>query len=182
MTAPSDGYDSGDLVALLDTDLAARIDEFMRRSTDCLDGQTFDSQHPTKKRAGSTLGQAICAAEAVAAGTVPGGAFNDLLLLSPTNLPFGFADGVGAVAQAAGVVADFVQVYAPLLDIGPDLADQLTVYIFALAMDTIVQNIPLTNKNRIQSSLITTATSTPTTTTARSTSSGCPDPTATPVS
>jgi hypothetical protein len=183
VTSPSDGYVSGDLVALLDEDLASRIDEFMHRSTDCQDGQTFDRQHPSaKKRAGATLGQAICAAEAVAGGAVPGGTFNDLLLLSPTNLPFGFADAVGAVAQASGVVADFVQAYAPLLSIGPELADQLTVYIFALAMDTIVENIPLTNKNRIQSSMITISTATGTTTSSSSSSSSCPDPVATPVS
>jgi hypothetical protein len=179
VTTPSDGYGSGDLVALLDKDLASRIDATMHRAINCQDGQAFDSQHPSsKKRAGATLGQAICAAEAVAAGAVPGGPFNDLLLLSPTNLPFGFADAAGATAQAAGVVADFVLAYAPMLTIGPELADQLSVYLFALAIDTIVQNIPLADQNRIQSSMVTTGT----TTSASSTSSGCPDPTGTPVS
>lgn len=179
VTAPSNVFASGDLVALLDKDPASRIDEVMHRAMDCQDGTTFDSQHPSsKKSAAATLGQAICGAEAVAAGAVPGGPFNDLLLLSPTNLPFGFADAAGGAAQAAGVVADFVLAYAPLLTITPELANQLSVYLFALAIDTVVNSIPLGDQNRIQSSLVTTGT----TSSASSTSTGCPDPTATPVS
>lgn len=80
---------------------------------------------------------------------MPGGPFNDLLLLSPTNLPFGFADAAGGAAQAAGVVADFVLAYAPLLTITPELANQLSVYLFALAIDTVVNSIPLGDQNRI---------------------------------
>jgi hypothetical protein len=180
VTAPSDGYVAGDLAALLDKDLASRIDEYMHRvGLDCKDGKDFDSKNPSRKRAsGGTYGQAICAAEAVVAGAVPQGPFNDLLLLNPTQLPFGFADAAGNAFRAANVVADFVNAYAPLIAAPPALAEQLAVYIFALAIDTIVELTPLGSKNRIASSQIKTGTATRTSASASSTSSSaCPNPT-----
>lgn len=177
VTEASNGFSKGDLVAILDKDLASRIDEVIHRIKDCEDGRKFDSEHGSRKRAGPSYGQAICGAEAAASMARPGGPFNDLLLLDPNQLPFGFADAAGAVAQAANVVADFVVAYAPMLSIEPALAEQLGTYLFALAIDTLIENSPLGENNRIQSSLVTTSTSLVTTST-----SGCPDPTATPVS
>lgn len=180
MTTPGNGYVAGDLAAILDPALASRIDEYMRRAGgDCKDGTDFDSKYPTQKRTnGGTYGQAICGAEALITGAVPQGPFNDLLLLNPNQLPFGFADTAGNVFRAANVVIDFVNAYAPLLAAPPELAEQLAVYVFALAIDTFVENTPLGSKNRIASSQITTETATHTSASASSTSSGaCPNPT-----
>ena len=178
VTQAGGGYSKGDLVAILDKNLASRIDEVMNRMNVCEDGQKFDSEHGSKKRAGPSYGQAICGAEAAAAMAVPGGPLNDLLLLDPTRLAFGFADAAGAVAQAANVAAGFVVAYAPILSIDPTLAEQLGTYLFALAINTLVENSPLGENNRIQSSLVTTSTLSVTT----PTSSGCPNPTTAPVS
>ena len=109
---------------------------------------------------------------------------NDLLLLDPSRLVFGFPAAAGDVARAAGVAVTFVQAYAPLLAIPDELAIQLGNFLFALALDTLVNNLPLGAENRIQSSLVTTSkpTTTKPTTTATSTTSGCPNPTTSPVS
>lgn len=170
VTSSTTGYATGDLVALLDKNLASRINEMMHRSLDCQDGRDFDLANPSAKRAGLDYGQAICAAEAVIVSAVPEGPFNDLLLLNLTQLPIGFADAQVAITQAANVFAAFVQAYAPLLTVPPELADQLAVYIFALAIDTVVQGSVLAEQNRIPSSIVNTTSLT----TATSTSSSCP--------
>ncbi|KAI0004056.1 hypothetical protein F4779DRAFT_630464 [Xylariaceae sp. FL0662B] len=179
VTKADNGFSKGDLAAILDKGLASRIDEVMRRLHDCDDGKKFDSEHKSKKRAGASYGQAICGAETVASMAQPGGTFNDLLLLNPNQLPFGFANPAGEVAQAANVVVDFVLAYAPMLSIEPELAQQLGTYLFALAIDALVENIPLGETNRIKSSLVTTSTAT--SPKPSSTKSGCPDPTASPL-
>lgn len=160
-------------MALLDETLASRIDEMMHRSLDCQDGHDFDVANPATKRDGLTYGSAICAAEAVMVGAVPDGPFNDLLLFNSTQLPFQFADSQVTLAHAASVFADFVQAYAPLLKVSPELANQLAVFVFVLAYDTVVQGNVLAEQNRIASSIIKTTSLT----TATSTSSSCPDPT-----
>lgn len=182
-TTASDGHASGDLVALLDKDFASRIDEYMRRSTSCEDGTLFDEENPSEQKRAEvgSYRDAICGAQAVGAAAVPGGPFNDLLLLDPTNLPFGFADATGAVAQAADRVVQFMLEYAPMLGITDELATQLGNFLFLLAYDAIINGIPLSDSNGIASSLVTTGTPT-TTTTATSTTTRCPDPTESPVS
>lgn len=175
VTADGNGLSKGDLVACLDKDLASRIDEIMHRATDCDDGRSFNSKRRSRKRGDPNYGAAICGAEAAALQASPGGPFNDLLLLDMEQLSFGFADAAGAAARAASVVVDFVKDYAPLLAIDPSTAEQLGNYLFALAIDTLIDNNAIGQNNRIPSSLITTSTAT-------STKSGCPDPTASPVS
>jgi hypothetical protein len=112
-----------DLAVIPDKDLASRIDEVMHRATQCEDGRKFDSEHGTRKRLGASFGQVVCAAKAVAGMAVPGGSFNDILLIDPNQMPFGWADPNADVARAAGVVFDFVFAYAPLLVIRPELAE-----------------------------------------------------------
>lgn len=168
----------GDLVACLDQDLASRIDEVMRRMSSCQDGSDFDAQNPTGKR-GPGYEAVICGAEGVASMAGSQGTFNDLLLINARNMNFGFADGAGEVARAATVVQNFVLAYAPLLDLGPDVAIDIANFLFALAIDVFIENVPLGSQNRIQAIMITTSTATATSTTA--TSSGC-SPTETLVS
>lgn len=187
MTAPKGNYASGDLIACLDQGLATRIGQLMDRSTHCKDGEDFDNMHrEVKKRSAGTLGQAICASEAVAANAAPGGAFNDLLLLDPKSLPFGFADLASATAKAAQVVIAAVKALSELSAIlQPQLAEQLAVYIFALALDKVYEGLPLGEENRIPATMVTTMTQTATATTmttSTSASTGCPDLTKTPVS
>ncbi|KAH7333207.1 hypothetical protein BKA65DRAFT_596796 [Rhexocercosporidium sp. MPI-PUGE-AT-0058] len=176
---------TGDFAAVLDANLASRLDEIMHRMTDCADGRDFDSGKTLRRRAGPGYGAAICAVEGVAAMAQPGGAMGDLLLLNPGQVRFGFAAGAGDIARAAGVAVGFVQAYAPMLNLPDDVAIQLGNFLFALAVDTLINNLPLAEENRIEATLLTTetmATSTPTSTTSTSsTSSGCPDPTSTPL-
>ncbi|KAI0431606.1 hypothetical protein F5Y09DRAFT_340451 [Xylaria sp. FL1042] len=180
VTSAHDAFATGDLAAVLDANLASRLDEIMHRLTDCDDGRDFDAGSISRKRANPSYGNAICAVEGAVAMVQPGGALNDLLLLDPSRLHFNFAGVAGEVSRAAGVAVGFVQAYAPLLSISDDLSIQLGNYLFALALDTLIDNLPLSGENRIASSLVTTATTTPTST-ATSTSTGCPDPTSSPL-
>jgi hypothetical protein len=168
----------------LDADLAQRINDLMHIMSSCDDGAKFDADSGGKKkqRATGTYGQAICGAEAVASMAGPGGPFNDLLLLRQDQMPFGFAEGAGEALHAANVVADFVLAYAPMLTITPEVANQLATYLLALAIDTIVENVPLKGENRIAASLVTTAATTTKTTSPTTSQTGCPDPMTTPVS
>jgi len=56
---------------------------------------------------------------------------------------FIFADGAGEALRAANVVSDFVLACAPMLTITPEVANQLGTYLLALAIDTMVENVPL---------------------------------------
>jgi hypothetical protein len=185
VTSAGNGFSKGDLVAILDKDMAARIDEIMHRMVDCEDGRKFDSEQSLNKRAADVTkyAPAICAAEGVAGMATPGGPFGDLLLLKHDQMAFGFADAAGKAKDALVVVKDFVLAYAPMLTIPEDLADQLATYLFALAIETVIEGVTLTEKNRIEASLVVTGSllPSPVSTTTSSTSS-CPDPEKTPVS
>ncbi|KAK7916910.1 hypothetical protein PG985_010518 [Apiospora marii] len=184
VTEPKNNYVSGDLIACLDQDLASRIGEMMDRTTHCSEGEEFDKKHhDSKKRAQGTYGKSICASIAVAGNAAPGGPFNDLLLLSPNSLPFGFADLASAAAQASRIVISAVQALTELVSLGPELSEQLALYIFALALDKVYEGLPLGEENRIRASMVTTMakTATATATTTTTTATGCPDPTKTPL-
>ena len=147
---PDGEFEQGDLVAELDENLAGLLDEIMHRSQDCEDGQRFDrTEQARRKRADGTFGKAICAAEAAVVMTNRGGPLNDLLLLNTGHLTFSFAEAAGAVTRASNVLTAFVLDYAPLMDIGPDLAEQVGNLLFALAVNTIVEGSPIKQSNRI---------------------------------
>jgi Mn-dependent DtxR family transcriptional regulator len=59
VSSDTKGHQMGDLVIILDEDLARRMYEFVRRMTDCDDGRRFDDEHGLRKRAGVTTGQAL---------------------------------------------------------------------------------------------------------------------------
>lgn len=175
MTLAVDGFESGDLVGILDKGLADRLNEFMQRTKDCQAGSDFDQQHPApaparKRVSGGTYGQALCASQVVMGGVQAGGPWNDLLLLNPAGVHFQFAQAAGPALNAANQFADFVHTYAPMMAAPTELLDQLGTYIFALAIDAIVESIPLGEKNRIKATMVTT-TAGPTGTSAP----GCPD-------
>lgn len=182
-------FQPGDLAAVLDADLASRISEIMRRGATCTDGRDFDAGKTRRRQGpGPSYGAAICGVQAAAPNVQAAGALHDLLLLNNGDLHFEFANGAGDITRAAQQAVGFVLDYAPLLAIDEALAADLGTYLFALAVDTLVESLPLGAENRIQSSQVTTATQTTkatgtrTTTTATQTSSGCPDPEKTPVS
>lgn len=149
-------------MAVLDTDLAARLDEIMRRTTSCSDGSDFDSSHPSSKREAVSFGGPICAAQEAATMAQEGGTLNDILLLN--SMPFHFP--AGDVADAAQVVINFVRDYSSMLDIDTDTAVQLGTVLFALAVELLVDGVALGAQNTIPASLIQTGTITtgPTTT------------------
>ncbi|KAB5539434.1 hypothetical protein GE09DRAFT_1248586 [Coniochaeta sp. 2T2.1] len=173
VTSAVDGFDKGDLAVILDKGLADRLTEFMERTKDCQAGSDFDQQHsatPRKRAGGGTYGQALCASQAVMGGVQVDGPWNDLLLLNPAGVHFQFAQAAGPAMDAANQFADFVHTYAPLMAVPTELVDQLATYVFALAIDAIVESIPLGERNRIKATMVTTSAS-PTGTSAP----GCPD-------
>lgn len=145
----------------------------MHRALSCEDGDKFDKENGGQnKRAGSSYGGAICAAEAAAVMAQRGGPLNDILFLGTGHLAFGFKDAAGAAARAARVVNAFIQGVAPQLNISPELAEQVANLLFALAIDTMVDKTTLGQDNRIDGSLITTSSRAAPTATA----TNCPDP------
>ncbi|KAM7212877.1 hypothetical protein V8F06_011727, partial [Rhypophila decipiens] len=177
VTTPADGFENGDLAAVLDEDLAARLAEYMSRHQDCEAGRDFDARNPTpatrKRQAGrGTYGGALCGTVAVLDGIAPNGPFNDLLLLARDGVHFNFAPAAGPALAAINHINEYYRTFAPFMGIPRDLVDQLTNYIYALALDRIVDNVPLSGKNRIKASLISTSTSA----SPSSTSTACPEP------
>lgn len=164
------GYSPGDFMVTLDPGLASRLGEVMRRTTQCPEGRKFDFESPSKRDT-ATYGGALCGAMGALSMAAPGGLFHDVMLV---NAP-AFIFTAGQVADAAQVVVDFARDYAPLLDVPADVAENIAHYFFALAIDTIVENVPLGEKNPIRHSIISgTVTASPTTTTsACSSASAC---------
>jgi hypothetical protein len=164
----------------MDQNLASRMQEIMMRNTQCEDGAKFDHDHPSKRRAASSLGRAICAYHAVIVNM--GGALSDLM---QTNL--GGLDFAMPTTPAAELTLELLEDYAPIIDLQVDRARALAAYLFALAVGVVIDGRTLGPANKIPSTLIQTnnPTAKPTQTTASpssSSSSNCPDPTKTPVS
>lgn len=155
----------------MDPGFASRLGEVMRRTTQCGEGRAFDSGNPAGKRDGTTYGGAVCGAIGALSMAAPGCLFHDVMLINAPR----FAFTAGQVAAAAQVVVDFARDYASLLDVPADVAENMAQLFFALAIDTIVDNVPLGEKNPIRASIISgTVTAPPTTTTsACSSASAC---------
>jgi hypothetical protein len=190
VASDENGHKKGDLLAVLDADLARRIDEVVRRMKDCEDGREFDATHGSRKRAGTaTYGQALCAAEGVIGMSKRGGAFADLTLLDHNKMGIEFAATAGKAKDALLVLKDFIIAYGPMLAIPEEFAERLGTYVLAIILDAIViDNIPIGPQNYIGPELAVSygrmsPKPTPTSTAPpSSSSSGCPDPTKTPVS
>lgn len=148
----------------MDPNLATRLDEIMHRMTSCSDGSQFDSQNPQKRD--SQYGAAICGAQGAISNIVPGAALEDFLLVRPPTFVF----AAGDIARAVQIVIDFANNYAPMMALPPDVAEALGGLMFALAIDTIINNIPLGSTNPIRQSIISSVVTTTTTSCASSSS------------
>ncbi|KAH8908289.1 hypothetical protein BR93DRAFT_475403 [Coniochaeta sp. PMI_546] len=174
VTAAADGAEKGDLVAVLDKDLASRLDEFMHRSKDCQAGADFDKENPTpgasRKRAGGSFGQALCASQAAFGGIARGGPFNDVQLINPGGVHFQFAQAAGPAVAALNQLSEFVRSYARVIGVPPEVADVVAPYLMTLAIETIVDNIPISDRNVIKATKVSTSPADPT----KTSQPGCP--------
>ncbi|KAF1995307.1 hypothetical protein P154DRAFT_611177 [Amniculicola lignicola CBS 123094] len=190
-TMPSDGngHKKGDIIAKLDVELARRINEIAHRMMNCEDGRKFDSEHKLRRRDDPiTYGQALCAAEGIIGMTGTGSAFSDLAKISFDNMRFEFAQNAKLAKDALPILRDFILALGPALAIPEKLVDQLTVYVLAIVIDALVlEKVPISPENFLGPDIVVlvgsrTATLTPTSTsTTASATSGCPDPTQTPL-
>lgn len=186
ITSPHDGLNQGDYVLKLDKDFASKMQEIMVRTADCDEGVKFDREHPTRRRQSTArLGRAICAYHAVL--TNMGGALSDLTQTNLGDLNFAIPAFPAERAAAFEYTQELTAEYAPIINLQVDRMRLLGAYIFAVTIGVISENKPLGVENKIPSELVQTGTPSnrPTQTTASpssSTSSGCPDPTNTPVS
>jgi len=157
----------------------------MMRTTECEDGTKFDREHSSKRRANSRLGKAICAYQGVILNM--GAALSDLMQTDFGVLDFAIPATPPDRAAASELTLQLMEEYAALMNLPMDRARVLAAYLFALTIGVVIDGNPLGTNNKIPASLVQTGapTSRLTQTTASATSSsssGCPDPTKTPVS
>lgn len=191
VTSAHDGLSKGDLDFVFDDkDFASRVQEVMLRSADCEDGAKFDRENPppSRKRQNKlqrpSLGRAMCAVQGVVINM--GGMLSDLArtLIDGQIAGWTFQDDRQAAAWEAT---------QRILEENPELFAQgemdLTTgeigqSLFALALQVTGGAFTLGPHNKIPSSMTkedkTRDKPTMTTSTTSSTS-GCPDPTDTPV-
>jgi hypothetical protein len=174
----------------LDKNLADQINEIAHRMTSCADGQQLDASHGSRRRGDTaTYGEALCAAEGVISMAGKGGPLADLTLLNHDRIGIEFAANAAKAKDALVVLKDFILAYSAVLAIPETNVEQLATYILAVIIDALViDNIAIGATNYIEQELAVTYDAMrprPTPTSASvtsSTSSGCPDPTKTPVS
>ncbi|KAF2265276.1 hypothetical protein CC78DRAFT_443764, partial [Lojkania enalia] len=184
VTSAHDGLSQGDLVVFLDQNLASRMQEIMMRTTECEDGAKFDREHSSKRRANSRLGRAICAYQGVVINLAA--ALSDLLQTNLGGLNLATPATPPDRAAAAELTQQFMEDYAPLMNLPVNRSREIAAYLFSLSIIVILERQPLGPENKIPSTMIQTdaPTNGPAQTTASmfsSSSSGCPDPTKTPV-
>lgn len=156
-------------------------------SMECEDGAKFDREHPTKRRANSRLGSAICAYHAVLVNM--GGTLSDLMQTDLGGLNIAIPATPPDRAAAYELTQQLTEDYAPFINLQADRLRALAAYLFALTVGVTLEGQTLGANNKIPSTLVKTGapTNTPIQTTnsqssSSSSSSSCPDPTATPVS
>ncbi|KAH7083730.1 hypothetical protein FB567DRAFT_529797 [Paraphoma chrysanthemicola] len=184
VTSAHDGLAQGDFVVSLDEGLASRMQEIMMREMDCEDGSKFEQEHSTKRRAASRMGKAICAYQAVLINM--GGTLSDLMQTDLGGLDFAIPTMPAERAAAYEYTLELTEDYAPFIDLQVDRVRALAAYLFAITIGVTLEGKDLGAVNKIPSTLIQTGTASirPTQTTASpssSSSSGCPDPTSTPL-
>lgn len=141
-TANIDGHSQGDVLITMPDELANRMDEIIRRSTQCPDGVAFGQK--LRKRL-DNYGGVICAAQAVVVNAAPGTAFADFLVVRPQGLPWASADA----ARAMMVVVQFARAYAPALALDPATAASIGMGAFAIAWEVLINNKALSAANDI---------------------------------
>lgn len=171
MASASNGFAKGDVVAVLDKDLASRLDEFMQRAKDCSAGIDLDRKNPSARkfrRAGGTPGQAFCAAREVVTNMRREGPFNNLLLYRPASVHIQLAQLSEPLRVAFNEFLAFVVAYRPMLNLAAELdSEQLATYIMALTIDAVIDQVRLGEQNKIKA--------TPSDDTSTDKPSGCPD-------
>ena len=158
-------------IARLDADLAQRIDSALRLPRgDCNDGRKLDAamlpddavlaRRRARRSTRNSYGVAVCGAEALAPMVGAGGPFHDLLLVESdknnetTARPLAFR--VPAAEHAAAAVRGFfgeAAVAAPL-GLEPSLASRLGTFLFALAIDVLVEDRVLGAENSIEATVV----------------------------
>jgi hypothetical protein len=145
----------GDIFVSLDAGLASRMQEIMMRSTECEEGAKFEREHPSKRRAGSRLGRAICAYQGVM--TNMAGTLSDLV---QTN--FGALDFIEPIMnsremRAFELTQKLMEEYGVLMDIQAARINRLAAYIFFLTFGVIEHDQTLGTNNKIPGSLVRTS-------------------------
>jgi hypothetical protein len=192
-TVAASGHKKGDLLAVLDSDLADKINEIAHRMTNCADGTQFDASHGSRRRGDTaTYGEALCAAEGVIRQAGKGGPLADLMLLDHDQIGIQFAANAEKAKDALLVLTDFISAYGAVFAIPEQSMEQLATYILALIIDSlVVDKIAIGEMNYIGQELAVTygamepkptAPTPKSASVSSSSSSGCPDPTKTPVS
>ncbi|KAF2271292.1 uncharacterized protein EI97DRAFT_287071 [Westerdykella ornata] len=175
VTTAHDEYKQGDLDFMMDEGLAGRMQEIMARSKDCEDGSKFDREHPSKRRASSRLGKAICAYRAVTINM--GTTLRDLTYTNFDGLVVKFAgvteQDIAAWEYVQGITEDFAAIY----QLQRDRAIALGATIFVAALGA-VEDTPIDSNNKIAADLIQVS---KTQTGSQTSTSGCPDPEKTPL-
>lgn len=152
---PSVVAEEDELVYSFADELNEDLQTSAETKTACDVGLEFDKQHGNQKRAdGGTYGQAICVAEAIIRGTVPGAPFNDLLYLSANDLSFTISENAGIAFEAAKVVEDFATEYSELMGKEKEDAQRISRLVLVLAIKGVVNGDNLTQNNRISADLI----------------------------
>jgi hypothetical protein len=167
----------------LDPNLASRMQEIMVRTEECPDGARFDREHPSSKRASSRLG--ICAYQGVMLNM--GETLRDLIQTDFGGMNIAIPAEPPRRAAAAEFTRELMEEYAPLINLPLDRARAFAATLFTLSVSVVVDGQTLGPSNMIPYSLVQTGAPTnkpshTTTSPSSSSSSGCPDPTATPVS
>lgn len=127
----------------LDEGLASRMDEMIRRTTNCDAASDFPSGSLQERS--PDYGAAICGAQGIIGQAVPDGPFADFRLIQAPQIPF----KAGDLARAASVVASFARDYRFLLKLKPEAATALGHAAFALAVNVLIDNIDLGPENPV---------------------------------
>jgi len=141
----------------LDKDLASRLKDFMPANKDCRVGSDFDKANPSPSGRG-TYGQALCASEAVVVSMQQGGPFRDLGQLKSDGVHFQFKSG--PALSLTTELAEFIDTYAAMIfpkgrENDRGLRTDLAAFIAVLAIDLLVENLGLSERNLIKAAWVT---------------------------
>jgi hypothetical protein len=153
------------------------------RTADCEDGVRFEREHPSRKRANSRLrlGRAICAFQGVLVNM--GGALSDLMQTNIAYVRISVPTSSPEMTAAVEYTEDFIVDYAPLINLPSDRARLYAGWLFGLSILVAAENQGLGPVVKLPESLAQTSqpASRVTPSATASSTSGCPDPTKTPV-
>ncbi|KAL2070255.1 hypothetical protein VTL71DRAFT_13281 [Oculimacula yallundae] len=127
-TSVADGHNPGDVVSSLPDDIAKRIEEFIRRSTERAAGNAL-GQSLVKRERTKDFGPVLCADQGIILNVVPGAPFAKIRLAGLEPLPLAVAGAVPAMNAAM----DFADRMAPKLHTPHPAARRFAVFAFALS-------------------------------------------------